>query len=63
MDQPIPTKPAFHIRPGETLMEEDPKMVTGVSWHPVRDEVFVRVGDTVRTYCMEDRVPYLPRDD
>lgn len=62
MDQPIPTKPAFCVRPGEMLMEEEPTMVTGVTWRPVRDEVSVRTGSVVRTYRMTDRVPYLPRD-
>jgi hypothetical protein len=43
-------------------MEEEPTMVTGVTWRPVRDEVSVRTGSVVRTYRMTDRVPYLPRD-
>lgn len=63
MDLPIPTKLAFNIRPGEMLvMEEEPKLVTGVSWRPSRDEVTLRVGCETKSYHMNDQVPYLPRD-
>lgn len=62
MDLPIPTKLAYHMRPGEMLMEEEPTLITGVSWKPSRDEVVVRTGSVVKAYHMNDRVPYLPRD-
>ena len=63
MDLPIPTKLAFNVRPGEMLVvEEEPRLVTGVSWKPSRDEVTLRVGGEVRSYQMNDRVPYMPRD-
>ncbi|NNL46862.1 MAG: hypothetical protein HKO76_00645 [Acidimicrobiia bacterium] len=63
MNLPIPTKLAFNVRPGEMLVvEEEPKLVTGVSWKPSRDEVVLRTEGGVKSYHMEDRVPYLPRD-
>ena len=63
MDLPIPTKLAFNVRPGEMLVvEEEPKLVTGVSWRPSRDEVTLRVGSEVKSFQMNDLVPYLPRD-
>lgn len=60
MTPPVPTKPAFRVNPGELLMEGEPKMVTGVSWRPSKDEVSLRLGSVVKTYRLEDRVPCLP---
>jgi hypothetical protein len=60
MHPPIPTKPAFRVNPGDLLMEGEPKMVTGVSWKPAKDEVSLSLGSVVRTYRLEDRVPCLP---
>lgn len=61
MNDPLPSKPAVSIYPGEYVIEDDTRhMVLGVTYEPSRDHVTLKLANRVKEYRMSDLVCFAP---